>query len=331
MTLNEGKCSRCGKVTKIVSTDNKLVGDLCLTCIGNALDFDDVKDLKMLSETLKIPFNPNKFYLAQMQSNTEEEALEAYFEYIEELDMNDTQFKDGLVAKWDMINDEWQRIRDYHGMMLSIPVFKDEFMSRNASKWGYAFSFEQQIRLESLYTTTLKTYNITDPIRRDAVKKAAITSVRIDDLIFGENHKDIKELTTTYQNFLKIANIDHVSEQAQSDDTITTVADLISYLELKGYHIQSDYVEKKDVVDMTLDNILENTRLIVSEKTGIDVELSDIIEKAQANIEGELSDEVFTREALADDLYEEVERELERDLEATEREFDMEDVEFLGG
>ena len=74
---------------------------------------------------------------------------------------------------------------------------------------------------------------------------------------------------------------------------------------------------------------MENTKLIISEKTGIDVDLRDMIEKGQELIEDEISSEVYEREALADDLYEEVERALEADLEE-ETSFDMDDVEFFG-
>lgn len=330
MTTDQKMCPRCGEIKDVISTNNKLVGDICISCISEALNFNDVNDLKLLSETLRIPFNPNKFYLAQMNADTEEEVLEAYFEYVNELDMENKDMNDGLVVPFKMINEEWQQIRTYHDLLLATPTFRKEFMSRNAVKWGYAFTFEQFVRLENIYTSTLKTYNISDPIRRDAVKKSAILSVQIDDMIFNNNAKDIKELTTAYQNFLKIADIDHVANTAANDGTIRTVADLVAYLESKGYHIQSDFVEKKDIVDLTLDNILENTRLIVSEKTGVDVDLMDIIEKAKEQTEDAISQEIYTRQALADDLYEEVERELEMELQNENMEFDMEDVSFLG-
>lgn len=322
-------CGKCGKVSKIIKTNNKLVGNICLACLSEIIDFNDINDLKLLSETLRIPFNPNQFYLAQMNSDTEEEALEAYFEYLETIQENEYMPADGKMSGFDKINDEWGLIRNHHNLLLSIPIFRKEFEERNREKWGYNFSFQELVRLENLYTTTLKTYNITDPFKRDAVKKAAITSLQIDSLILEGDGKGAKELTMVYQNFLKIADVEQVSGVAADDGTIRTVADLVAYLETRGYHIESNFVEKKDIVDMTLDNILENTKLIVSEKTGIDTDLRSVMEKAQNLVEEDIAEEVYTREALNEDYYTDIERELEADL-AQEEEFDMEDVEFLG-
>lgn len=322
-------CGKCGRVGKAIKTDNKLVGTICLNCLSEIIDFDDINDLKLLSETLRVPFNPNQFYLAQINSDTEEEALESYFEYLEGVEENGYMPEDGKMSGFDKINEEWTLIKNHHSLLLSIPIFRAEFEERNREKWGYNFSFEELVRLENLYTTTLKTYNITDPFKRDAVKKAAITSLEIDNLILTGDGKAAKELTTVYQHFLKIADIEQVSGVVADDGTIRTVADLIAYLEAKGYHVESNYIEKKDIVDMTLDNILENTKLIVSEKTGIDVDLRSIIDKAQNLIEEDIAEEVYTREALSEDYYTEIEKELEADLE-TDEEFNMEDVEFLG-
>lgn len=331
MKLAVDTCSRCGKTSKVVQAENKLVGNICLSCLSQAIDFDDAKDLKMLSETLRIPFNPNQFYLAQMNANSEIEALEQYLEYLEEhYDDPEVSTRDGKHTAFDKINEEWAEIKDHHKLLISIPLFKDEFISRNQSKWGYNFSFEQLIRLENLYTSALKTYGISDPIKRDAVRKAAITSLKLDDSILEGNNKETIELTKSYQALLSIAGIDKIAGTAADDGTIRTVADLISYLEKRDYKVESNFVENKDIVDMTLDNILENTRLILSEKTGLDVEMRDIIEKAQASVEESIAAEVYERDPiLVEDFYEEVERELEADLSKDE-DFDMEEVNFLG-
>lgn len=331
MKLTEKACNKCGKTAKVVETDNKLVGSICLDCISKAIDFNDVNDLKMLSETLKIAFNPNQFYLAQMNANTELEALESYFEYLQDKEDYDIDPKDGKVSNFDKINEEWDAIKNYHSLLLAIPTFRKEFEERNRVKWGFEYSFEELIRLENLYTSTLKTYNIDDPVKRDAIKKAAVISMEIDNRIKEGDVKVIKDFTTAYQNLLKIAGIDQIANTAAEDGTIRTVSDLVAYVEKRGFKVQSDFVEKKDIVDMTLDNILENTKLIISEKTGVDVEMRDIVDKAQGFIEEEIAAEVYEREAITNDVYEEAERMLEEELSKEEDNFDIDDVSFLGG
>lgn len=315
MEIKKQQCSRCHKTGDTIESKNPFVGVICFDCLSEIIDFDSIEDVATMSKTLQVNFNPNQFYMASMATDNKKEALKEYFEYLKESN-NDPGL--GKLTAWHDIDQEWKQIKSYHELMMAMPKFRDEFVRRNQAKWGYNFtSFDQLMQLENLYTSTLKSYNISDPLRKDAIKKAAIVSLKIDESIFAGDGKELKELTAAYQNFLKIAKIEEFATAAD-DGTIRTVADLVSYLERNGYYIKSTVKERQDIVDMTLDNILENTRIILSEATGLDLQIKDIIEKAKDTMEAEYSSGVYEREPLVEDYFGEAEVDLERELQEEE-------------
>lgn len=326
MNIKKLECSKCGAIDEGIESNNPLVGNICFSCLANIINFDKVEDVAEMSRTLKIDFNPNQFYLASLGTDTKEEAMREYFKYLSAADGDP---KDGWLVAWDMIDEEWKKVKDFRKLTQAMPLFVDEFLQRGASKWGYNFSFDNLMKLENLYLSTIKAYGISDPIRRDAVKKAALISLKIDDAIYSSDSiKELKPLTDTYNSLLKMAKVEEFVAGGD-EGTIRTVADLVSYLEKRDYHIKSHVVEEKDVVDRTLDNILENTRIILGEATGLDLMLQDIIEKAQDTMEADYAEAVYERQPL-EDFMDEASEELELELEnEEEEELDLEAISRL--
>lgn len=112
----------------------------------------------------------------------------------------------------------------------------------------------------------------------DVIKKACKLSILIDQAIASGEIKDIKELSAAHTNFLKMAQIDEMIEASQSD-VIRTVADLVQYLEEKGFEF--DYYDnvERDVYDKTINEIKSYLRTLVLESTGLEQTLEIIQEK----------------------------------------------------
>lgn len=112
----------------------------------------------------------------------------------------------------------------------------------------------------------------------DVIKKACKLSILIDQAIASGEIKDIKELSAAHTNFLKMAQIDEMIEASQSD-VIRTVADLVQYLEEKGFEF--DYYDnvERDVYDKTINEIKNYLRTLVLESTGLEQTLEIIQEK----------------------------------------------------
>jgi hypothetical protein len=112
----------------------------------------------------------------------------------------------------------------------------------------------------------------------DVIKKACKLSVLTDQAIASGEIKDIRELSAAHTNFLKMAQIDEMIEASQSD-VIRTVADLVQYLEEKGFEF--DYYDnvERDVYDKSINEMKNYLRTLVLESTGLEQTLEIIQEK----------------------------------------------------
>jgi hypothetical protein len=112
----------------------------------------------------------------------------------------------------------------------------------------------------------------------DVIKKACKLSVLTDQAIASGEIKDIKELSAAHTNFLKMAQIDEMIEAAQGD-VIRTVADLVQYLEEKGFEFEYYDKVERDVYDKTINEMKDYLRTLVLESTGLEQTLEIIQEK----------------------------------------------------
>lgn len=155
---------------------------------------------------------------------------------------------------------------------------KKSFIERGKIKWGTGYSFNELIQLENLFASTVSSFDINNPMQIDVIKKACKLSVLTDQAIASGEIKDIKELSAAHTNFLKMAQIDEMIEASQSD-VIRTVADLVQYLEEKGFEFEYYDGVERDVYDKTINQMKNYLRTLVLESTGLEQTLEIIQEK----------------------------------------------------
>ena len=65
-------------------------------------------------------------------------------------------------------------------------------MYRNQIKWGQNYTFEELISLENLFVNTLNSNDVSNPMQKDAIKKACKMSIALDRAISSGDSKEIK-------------------------------------------------------------------------------------------------------------------------------------------
>ena len=87
--------------------------------------------------------------------------------------------------------------------------------------------------------------------------------------LLAVNQKEINELSKAYQNFVKTAKIDDLIT-ASSQDVIANVAQLVQYIEDRGY--QFNYYDNvdRDIVDKSIKDMQNFIRRLVLDATGLD-------------------------------------------------------------
>ena len=143
-------------------------------------------------------------------------------------------------------------------------------MLRNQIKWGQNYTFEELISLENLFVNTLNANDVSNPMQKDAIKKACKMSVALDRAISSGDSKEINELSKAYQNFVKTAKIDDLIT-ASSQDVISNVAQLVQFIEDQGYQFQFYDNVDRDIVDKSLKDMQDFIKRLVVDATGLDV------------------------------------------------------------
>lgn len=314
MNITKEKCSRCGNLNYVIPSNNPLVKGICVNCINETLDASRLEHFEFFCRTYNLPFNPNVYMVLYKQHKTM-----VFVKYVESLvDDGKIKFDEPTGDLWKEVEKEWSKVKTYTDILLKIPTVREAFEERSKVKWGMEYTFGELIQLENLLVNTIKVYDITDPMRLDAIKKACKLSVKIDALIESGEAKSIKDYTAAYQSFLKAAQIDELGQVA-NEGTIKTVADLYKYMEKNGYEFKFYDHEERDIVDRTIKDIKDTIRKEISNATGLDIKLEEIQKTFKQQQETNLTEEVIQDSPLSaiigDDYYDEIEFETDKELE----------------
>lgn len=331
MIYKQDYCDECKSLKKVVVSENKLSKQLCSSCIAKSIDMTKSEELRKLSMTLEIPFDLNEYHSILLSNDNEEVAMDIYLNYISE---QKKPFDNGTTFEWDEIDKHYDSSKSYLVALAEIKPLRNAITERGKEKWGHDFTFQEIVRLENLYENTIKQYNITSAIQQDAVKKAVTLSISMDKLIAANDFKSLKDASTAMKQFLSTADIENLAA-VSDDDTIRTVADLANYLEKNGFEFNTMLpVVEKDEIDILMDNYVENTREIVYNSTGLEVQLQDFMEnlkqeKEMDTIQDEMDNNSLDDLDIFEDHWEEEEKKLDLELEAEEIEVDFDDEDIF--
>lgn len=323
MNIKQEKCPQCGNIHYVVPSNNPLVKGVCINCLNETLDVSRVDHFEFFCRTYNLPFSPNIY-----MNLYREYKLMTFVKYVETLvDDGKLNFNEPTGDLWKEVEKEWSKVKTYTDILLKLPIVREGFEERSRVKWGMEYTFGELIQLENLLVNTIKAYNITDPMRLDAIKKACKLSVKIDSLIESGDAKSIKDYTAAYQSFLKAAQIEELGQVA-SEGTIKTVADLYKYMEKNGFEFEFYDKEERDIVDKTINDIKSTIRNEIVNATGLDIKLEEIQKSFKQKQEEDVTqialDQKPLSEILGTDFYDEIEFETDKELENEEL-----DLEYL--
>ena len=292
-----GKCPKCGKLAEIIISNNPLVPGICEKCINAELDPANVKQADFFCRTYNIPFDPSRWI--DLYSKCGDKVFREYVRQFFETDRNNLYYQKVTADLWGQLNEEWERCRTFEELLSKIEPIKKNFIERNMIKWGSNYTFEEYVQLENLLISTLRANDISNPLQIDAIKKACKISVELDKAIMEGDSKGIKELSSAYSSFTKTAQIDAVIATA-NNDVITTVADLADYIEQCGGQYQYYDNVERDIVDKTINDLKNYTKVLVEDCTGLGNTLEQISQAYRNNVEQTAADEATAALTISD-------------------------------
>lgn len=190
-------------------------------------------------------------------------------------------------------------MRSFAEILSKIGAIRDSYVMRGRLKWGEQYTFEELIKLDSIYSRTLKANNITNPMQKEAVKTLCKLQIEMDEAIRAKDAKAIKDFSSAYSTFAKQADLETMISETKTDE-ITTVAELFDYMEKQGFQPKYHHGDPKDEVDMTIKDIQESNRQLILEATGLQQVLEDMIRQRQDTIEKTHAEKVTEQISLQD-------------------------------
>lgn len=314
-------CPKCKKHKELLPTNNPLWVDICSDCLYENLDISNLEHADFFCRYYNLPFKPEIWI--NLAANPQNDVLKLYVMMFLEEEKESLYWGSGTKDQWKILNDEFEKMRDFDLYWTEIAPLKDWFIRRSQVKWGSNYTFDEYIKMESILTKTIAATGLEDSFKIDALQKACKIGTQIERAIELGDSKAIKELSDSYSKFVKAADLETIIGSLDSDN-IYTVADLVAALEELGYQMDYSVKEEKDIVDKTINDIKKYISTLVTESIGLDVKLKETKEakeRAQYEIEAQAAKLDYSVSDMLDDVEDDYENE-EFDRQLAERDID---------
>jgi len=285
--------------------DNKV--PYCKDCLLEMVDVNNVESVKDALRQIDRPFLHNIWEAAQ------NEGREPFGTYMKNISMHQHRTKTWIDSHF--INQS--SVSPVYSEDVVINSSKNEIAYiityELIDKWGEGYTTDEYRRLESFYTGMKDSYEIDTESHRDYLKKICMVSQDMDKVLKKGMIDQYKKLSDVYDKLMKSAKFTAVQRSA-ADKTggLNTFSEFAEFAEKQGF-VPKFVIENPDIVDKTLDNMMNFTRRLVLG----DPNLANIVEASiekmaekEAALEAESTIDNFEEEeeydlSLDDDLDEE--------------------------
>lgn len=317
-----GKCEYCGEnnVGLMFSNSPLVSSHICFHCIQEKLNYTNLTHADFFCRTFNLPFNPELWITMSKQfgAQTFKQYTKAILE--DKTLQPNLYYSSSTQDLWSKTNKEWEKCRSFTEILQKLKPIQESYTLRGQLKWGEQYSFQDLIRLDSIYTRTLKANNITNPMQKEAVKTLCKLQLQLDESIKAGDSKGIRDYSTAWGTFAKQADLENMIAETKTSD-ITTVAEVGDYLEKTGFVPSYDLSVNRDEVDQAINDIQQSIRKTILESTSIQPLLESLIKKQKESLEDQKTKQATSDVSLQDlmnftpDQTEEVETEADSDVQ----------------
>lgn len=218
-------------------------------------------------------------------------------------------------------------MRHFTEILNKIAPLRESYTDRQRLVWGSQYSFEELIKLDSLYFRSIQANNIVNPLQRESLRTLLKVMADMDNAISLKDSTELKNLASTYKTLAATAQLGEMIEKTKTDD-ITTLAEVAEVLEDNGFVMPYYHGEEKDAIDVAIKNIQDTNRYTILNATGLGELITQIADRHQ-QIKNDEQTSAAEQETSIDDLKKEYMPEPEdipddADADITNQEFDDE-------
>ena len=230
---------------------------ICIECMAQYIDRNKLETIDKMCQFLDLPFDANHW----VEMNEKYDKLgPLLIDYC--YDMMRGEYQD---SDWASVNALWTKAREYNSLVDQMTSIHADLLLYLRKKWGNSSDLvlDDYMRMEEYERHTLSHYPFKDEARKDVIRKLAKLSVLSDKSITAGNTKDAVSYLQAYNTLMKELGIGN--EIANNDGAITTLSELVSYLEKKGFVLNYRINENRDIVDKTIENMQQYVRRLFND------------------------------------------------------------------
>ena len=195
-----------------------------------------------------------------------------------------------------------------------------------AMKWGRMYKLAEWVELEKTYNEMMESFDIQDADTKNTLVLLCKTTLKANQALDSGDIEGFQKLSKVQESLRKSAKFTAAQNKEKKDDFIDCVGELVLMCEKEGFIPRFATDIPQDKVDITLKDMQNYTRKLVTQDLGFGQQIEDALKKIQLQKELEAQEDADEPEKLSTEDYEnyfnEIEEQKDRDVETLNEESD---------
>lgn len=187
-----------------------------------------------------------------------------------------------------------------------------------AMKWGRLYRPSEWIELEKMYNEMMDSFDIQDADTKNTLILLCKTTLKANQSLDAGDIEGFQKLSKVQESLRKSAKFTAAQNKEKKDDFIDCVGELVALCEKEGFIPRFATDIPQDKVDITLKDMQNYTKKLVTQDLGFGQQIEDALKKIQLQKELDAKADADEPEQLSSEDYEnyfnEVELQKEQDI-----------------
>lgn len=195
-----------------------------------------------------------------------------------------------------------------------------------AMKWGRMYKLAEWVELEKTYNEMMESFDIQDADTKNTLILLCKTTLKANQALDSGDIEGFQKLSKVQESLRKSAKFTAAQNKEKKDDFIDCVGELVLMCEKEGFIPRFATDIPQDKVDITLKDMQNYTRKLVTQDLGFGQQIEDALKKIQLQKELEAQEDANEPEKLSTEDYEnyfnEIEEQKDKDVATLNEEGD---------
>ena len=195
-----------------------------------------------------------------------------------------------------------------------------------AMKWGRMYKLAEWVELERTYNEMMDSFDIQDADTKNTLILICKTTLKANQALDSGDIEGFQKLSKVQEALRKSAKFTAAQNKEKKDDFIDCVGELVLMCEKEGFIPRYATDIPQDKVDITLKDMQNYTRKLVTQDLGFGQQIEDALKKIQLQKELEAQEDANEPEKLSTEDYEnyfnEIEEQKDKDVATLNEEGD---------